>query len=534
MKKKPSNQSNSNFRQQESVMKDLDKNVGTTEKRNISQVKNAIEDKQRETDQGALQKESCKQLQHTNQKFQQQESTVQVVDRKFETDEQTLLSQAIRTLNSQQLETGHRTLQKQSSKLSQHINQKFQQQENTVQVVDRKFETDEQTLLSQAISTLNSQQLETEHGTLQKQSSKLSQHTNQKFQQQESTVQVVNRKFETDEQTQFSQTTSTIESPQQGTGQEKLQKQDSKVLQHIDQKLQQQGSTAKVLHKRFKTAEQKQILQTTTTIEGSEEVRQGTLQKQSSKLLQHTDQEMYQQHSMVKASSNKFKKIDYKNIRETKSVIEDLHEVGYGKSQKKTLNQLQRNDQKIYLQENTVKLSKKKMKTLESNNIPHAVSVNEHLQKLDFKRLPHINQEFRQQDRINDSKKQGILKTPQQGQLGQMDESPLKEGERNSKELLSTHPKIQKGLQFIGKLGRHSLIATKTEVTNSLITAQNTLKYGATTLGSSSKNGLKKYQQALEQDDQGVKVASQGATTGYRLVKKGFKKLRQRRKKDFT
>ncbi|PEQ04858.1 bifunctional lytic transglycosylase/C40 family peptidase [Bacillus toyonensis] len=308
---------------------------------------------------------------------------------------------------------------------------------------------------------------------------KTSNQSNSNFRQQESVMKELDKNVETTEQ---------------GA----LQKESFKPLQHTNQKFQQQKNTVKVLHKRFEAAEQKQILQTTHTIEGPQEIGQQTLQKQGSKLLQHTDQEMYQQHSIVKASSNKFKKIGYENIRETKNIIEDLHEVSYGKLQKKPLNQLQHNDQKIPLQ------------------------------KQEFKRLNHTNQEFRQQDRIKDGKKQGILKTPQQEK---MEESPLKEDGRNSKKLLTTHPKVQKGLQFIGKLGRHSLIATKTEVTNSLTSAKNTLKYGAKTLGSSTKNGLKKYQQTLEQDDQGVRVASQGATKGYRISKKGFRKLRQRRQK---
>ncbi|WP_157812414.1 hypothetical protein, partial [Bacillus cereus] len=68
------NQSNSNFRQQENAMKELDKNVETAEQRKISQTKNVIESPQQEPDQGKLQKESFKQLQHTNQEFQPQES----------------------------------------------------------------------------------------------------------------------------------------------------------------------------------------------------------------------------------------------------------------------------------------------------------------------------------------------------------------------------------------------------------------------------------------------------------------------------
>ncbi|PFX35110.1 hypothetical protein COL32_31075, partial [Bacillus pseudomycoides] len=88
IKKKTSNQSNSNFRQQESAMKELDKNVETAEQRNISQTKNAIESPQQETDQGKLQKESFKQIQHTNQEFQQPESTAKVLNKSFETAEQ--------------------------------------------------------------------------------------------------------------------------------------------------------------------------------------------------------------------------------------------------------------------------------------------------------------------------------------------------------------------------------------------------------------------------------------------------------------
>ncbi|MGR5863555.1 hypothetical protein ACT7DZ_00070 [Bacillus cereus] len=70
------------------------------------------------------------------------------------------------------------------------------------------------------------------------------------------------------------------------------------------------------------------------------------------------------------------------------------------------------------------------------------------------------------------------------------------------------------------------MIATKAEVKKSLIDAKNSLKYGAKTSAKTTKDsvkgGIKKYQKALEQGDDGVKVASQGVTKGYRLTRKGF------------
>uniref|UniRef100_UPI0011A5A5FE hypothetical protein n=1 Tax=Bacillus mycoides TaxID=1405 RepID=UPI0011A5A5FE len=69
-----------------------------------------------------------------------------------------------------------------------------------------------------------------------------SQHSNQEFQQQESNAKVLNKTYETAEQKQFSQTISTIESSQQETGQEKLQKQSFKLSQHTNQEFQQQES----------------------------------------------------------------------------------------------------------------------------------------------------------------------------------------------------------------------------------------------------------------------------------------------------
>ncbi|MGQ7173933.1 hypothetical protein ACUOCP_55040, partial [Escherichia sp. R-CC3] len=82
------------------------------------------------------------------------------------------------------------------------------------------------------------------------------------FQQPESTPKVLNKNFETVEQKQFSQTVSTIESPNQGMDQGKLQKQSSKLSQHINQEFQQPESTPKVLNKNFETVEQKQFSQT--------------------------------------------------------------------------------------------------------------------------------------------------------------------------------------------------------------------------------------------------------------------------------
>ncbi|MBG0964045.1 hypothetical protein F3I01_12800, partial [Bacillus sp. SRB1LM] len=197
IKKKTSDKSNSNFRQQESAMKELDKNVETAEQRNIAQTKNVIESPQQETNQGKLQKESFKQSQHSNQEFQQQESAVQVVDRKYETAEQKQFAQTTGIIESPQQETGQEKLQKQSSKLSQHTSQEFQPQESAVQVVDRKYETAEQKQFAQTTSTIESPQHDTDQGKLQKQSSKLFEHTNQEFHQQESTPKVLNKTFET-------------------------------------------------------------------------------------------------------------------------------------------------------------------------------------------------------------------------------------------------------------------------------------------------------------------------------------------------
>ncbi|MDY0855603.1 hypothetical protein SOH20_33425, partial [Bacillus thuringiensis] len=76
--------------------------------------------------------------------------------------------------------------------------------------------------------------------------------------QPENTAKVQNKTFETVEQKQFSQTVNTIESPQQETNQGKLQKQSSKLFEHTSQEVHQPENTAKVQNKTFETVEQKQ------------------------------------------------------------------------------------------------------------------------------------------------------------------------------------------------------------------------------------------------------------------------------------
>ncbi|MGN4725299.1 hypothetical protein ACTFR8_28275, partial [Bacillus cereus group sp. MYBK15-3] len=267
IRKKSSNQSNSNFRQQESAMRELDKNVETAEQKSTSQAKNVIESSQQDTGQDKLQKQSSKLSQHANQEFHPQESAVQVVDRVHETVEQKQFSQTVSTIESPHQETDQGKLQKQSSKLSEHINQEFHQPESTPKVLNKNFETVEQKQFSQTVSTIESPHQETDQGKLQKQSSKLSQHINQEFHQPESTPKVLNKNFETVEQKQFSQTGSIIESPHQETDQGKLQKQSSKLSQHINQEFHQPESTPKVLNKNFETVEQKQFSQTGSIIE---------------------------------------------------------------------------------------------------------------------------------------------------------------------------------------------------------------------------------------------------------------------------
>ncbi|MGH0417822.1 hypothetical protein ACQVN6_27810, partial [Bacillus cereus] len=178
IRKKTSDKSNTNFRKQESAMKELDKNVETLEQRNISQTKNVIESPHQETDQGKLQKQSSKLSQHTSQEFHPQESTPKVLNKNFETVEQKQFSQTGSIIESPHQETDQGKLQKQSSKLSQHTNQEFQQPESTPKVLNKNFETVEQKQFLQTVSTIESPHQETDQGKLQKQSSKLSQHTN--------------------------------------------------------------------------------------------------------------------------------------------------------------------------------------------------------------------------------------------------------------------------------------------------------------------------------------------------------------------
>ncbi|KFN13746.1 bifunctional lytic transglycosylase/C40 family peptidase [Bacillus pseudomycoides] len=186
------------------------------------------------------------------------------------------------------------------------------------------------------------------------------------------------------------------------------------------------------------------------------------LQNQSPKLSQHTSQEFKPQESAVKVLDRKFETVEQKQFSQTTSIIESQQQdTGQGK-----------------LQNQSSKLSQ------------------------------HTNQEFQQPEGtviIKDVKKQEILKTPEEKQLGQTEKSLLKESENNSIKLLTDNPKVQKGIQFVGKLGQDSLIATKDTL----------------------KGGVKKYQKELEKGDEGVRVASQGATQIYRLSAKSFEKLKQ-------
>ncbi|MDO6632338.1 lysozyme family protein, partial [Bacillus thuringiensis] len=490
---------NQEFQQPENAPKVLNKNFETVEQKQFSQTVSTIESPHQETDQGKLQKQSSKLSQHINQEFHPQESTPKVLNKNFETVEQKQFSQTGSIIESPHQETDQGKLQKQSSKLSQHTNQEFQQPESTPKVLNKNFETVEQKQFSQTVSTIESPHQEMDQGKLQKQSSKLSQHIKQEFQQPESTPKVQNKTFETTEQKQFLQTTSIIESSKQDTDQGKLQKQSSKLLEHSKQELKQPESTVKVLNKKQETVEQKQFLQTIDATESPPEKRQGKLQKQSSKLSQHINQEFHPQESAVERVDRKFETARQKQVSQTKSAIE----------------------------------------------IPQQETDQGKLQKQSFKQSQHVNQKIRKQDLIKDVKQPEILKPSKQNQIGQTEKSLLKESEKDSSKLSTNNSKIQKGMRFVGKLGKNSLIATKAEVKKNLIDTKNSLKYGAKTTAIATKDSLKgsikKYQTALEREDEGVRIGSQGVTQGYRatrtltrkgfgLAKKGFKKLRHRRR----
>ncbi|PEA57248.1 hypothetical protein CON74_29870, partial [Bacillus thuringiensis] len=277
-----------------------------------------------------------------------------------------------------------------------------------------------------------------------------------------------------------------------------LQKQSSKLSQHTNQEFQQPESNAMVLNKKQETADQKQGLQTINATESPPEKRQGKLQKQSSKVLQHSNQEFQRQESTIQRVDRNSETSKQKQFSQTTSVLQNPQERG----QKK-------------------------------------------LQKQSSKQSQHINQKIQQQDLIKEVKKPEAVKTSQQKQIVKTEKSLIKESEKNPSKLSTDNSKIQKGMRFVGKLGKNSLTATKAEVKNTLIDAKNSLKYGAkiTAIATkdSVKGGIKKYQKALEQGDEGVRIGSQGITQGYRaartltrkgfgLAKKGFKKLRHRRR----
>ncbi|MEH7218947.1 lysozyme family protein, partial [Bacillus toyonensis] len=226
-------------------------------------------------------------------------------------------------------------------------------------------------------------------------------------------------------------------------------------------------NTVKVLNKKQETAEQKNVSRTIDATESPPEKRQGKLQKQSSKLLEHSNQELQRQENAVQRAEGKLETSKQKQFLQTTNALHSPQEIGQEK-----------------------------------------------LQKQSSKQSQHTNQKIRKQDPIREVKQSEILKTSQQNQIGQTGKSLLKESEKDSSKLSTDNSKIQKGMRFVGKIGKNSLFATKDSI----------------------KGGIKKYQKALEQEDEGVRIGSQGITQGYRvtrtltkkgfgLVEKGFQKL---------
>ncbi|WP_255261528.1 lysozyme family protein [Bacillus pseudomycoides] len=168
-------------------------------------------------------------------------------------------------------------------------------------------------------------------------------------------------------------------------------------------------------------------------------------------------------------------------------------------------------------QESAMKELDKNVETAEQRNISQAKNAIDSqqqdigqgkLQNQSSKLSNHTSKEFQQPEGtviIKDVKKQEILETSQQKQLGETENSLLKKRDKNSEKLVFDNPKAQKGIQFVEKLGKDSLIATKDTL----------------------KDSVKKYQKELEKGDEGVRVASQGATQIYRLSAKSFKILKQ-------
>lgn len=311
--------------------------------------------------------------------------------------------------------------------------------------------------------------------------------SNSNFRQQKGTARKLEKDLHTVEQQQVNRTASVLKdqaADQRSSGSKgKLKKQ---YTDQASEEFRQQESTASKIEQTFTTGEQQQLNQAVGVLERPESTAsdQSAGSKKYKLKKQYTNQaaeELRQQESTASKIERPVTTSEQQQLNRTTSVLGSTASDQSAGSKKYKLKKQYANQaaEKFRKQEGTAGKLERTFTTSEQQQINQTASV--------------LNRPASDQSA---SSKKGKLKNQYSKQAAE--------------ELQKSKSGIKKRkfvLQKAGTLGKGTLIATG-----------NTLKSGAT-----------KYQRALEKDDEGVKIASQGITVTGKLSKKAARKLKEKK-----
>ena len=153
-KDKSTNQSNSNFRQQEGTARKLEKDYSTAEQQQLNRTTSALDGSS--NNEGKLKKQNSEQISQAREEFRQQENTVSKIEKTLNTSSQKQINQATTVLdhpvNDQNSSSNDSKLKKQYSNQGRG---EFRQQESTASKIEKTLNTSGQQQINQATTVLD-------------------------------------------------------------------------------------------------------------------------------------------------------------------------------------------------------------------------------------------------------------------------------------------------------------------------------------------------------------------------------------------
>ena len=408
---------------------------------------------------------------------------------------------------------------------------------------------------------------------------KSSNQSNNKFRQQDSTVRKLESDIDTAAQKQSSQTANVIEEGSKGKSEGKLKKQFSNQTNHVGSEFRQQESTTNKIERTLDTQAQQQFTQTSNVISDSSNDSQGKLRNQSSpndlsqsnsfkgsthksKLQKQVSNQAKEEFRQLESTSNKIERTldtqGQQQFAQTNSVINDSSNDSQGKLRNQSSpndlsqsNSFKGSTKKSKLQKQVSNQAKEEFRQLENT----ASKIDKVLNSTDQTKFTNDSKATSQstnsslnngfQKKKNSTNKQrfklqskelakgtlmatsSALKSGAEKYQGELENGDAEGVTLTSQGITNTTRITAKGIQKIRRKrleNKNFKKAKKDPFYKESSKQESSLKKiataPATVLKNGVKNGAMQYKGQLEQEDEGVKLASQGSTQIVRASKK--------------